>query len=422
MFKMSSIFRNIVASFLLIASAAAGPAVFDEVTDGLARAEALYYEARFAESIETLRRVQELLSPQPGRLPEKTALKRQLAIAYVGLNDNAQAKSHFRELFELDPDHPIDPEQFSPKVVTLAEAARAEQNEIRCRKAARETQTLLDERDAEAARQILVSNNGKCPSLAAIAREAAEMFFRDGLEAYKKGELADAVPKFRAAIQLQPQHEMASQYLELASTKLLVDADRALLDWRRNFEARAFEAAAADYRRLASVASRETMDVVHRDYRKALEGLQEPWNRACAAGDDRAMDDLRRQAAAMSPAPAVGGDLIAKMVCRNTGCVQMDGPVAMARLRKRVNPEISQVMRSFIQNNPVTVRVVVRINDAGDVTVRSVQGGNVVFDDAARAAVVQWKFLPAVIDGEARCVDTEFSVLFSGTTSNAPTR
>ena len=66
----------------------------DEINDALAHAEALYYEARFTESIQLLSRVDGLLQATPGRLEEKTNVKLQLALAYIGMNDNNEAKSY----------------------------------------------------------------------------------------------------------------------------------------------------------------------------------------------------------------------------------------------------------------------------------------------------------------------------------------
>src|SRR5262245_48357370 len=103
----------------------------DEVAETLARAEALYYEADFTKSIELLLHADELLQSQLGHQQEKATVKLQLALAYVGLNNTTQAKIYFRELYALDFDHAIDAQQFSPKILQLAEQAKAEQGEIR---------------------------------------------------------------------------------------------------------------------------------------------------------------------------------------------------------------------------------------------------------------------------------------------------
>src|SRR5262249_54519050 len=126
--------RNVVALlFVISVSQIAWPRAADDVSETMARAEALYYEADFAKSIELLLHVDSLLGPQGDRLQEKAGVKLQLALAYIGLNDTGRAKTYFRDLYELDPDHVVDPQQFSPKVVVLAEQAKAEQNEARCR-------------------------------------------------------------------------------------------------------------------------------------------------------------------------------------------------------------------------------------------------------------------------------------------------
>src|SRR5262245_2087403 len=118
---------------LLIAVQPPGqPAQRDEIKEGLARAESLFYEAKFIESIQLLAHVNDDLQTKPGRVPDKIAVKLQLALANIGLNDTASAKTFLNELYALDPDYVLDAKQFSPKVVSLANDAKNEQNKIRC--------------------------------------------------------------------------------------------------------------------------------------------------------------------------------------------------------------------------------------------------------------------------------------------------
>ncbi len=64
----------------------------------LARAEALYYEAEFAKSVELLSRADEMLRPQSGHLEEKINVKMQLALSFMGLNDINRAKANLVEV------------------------------------------------------------------------------------------------------------------------------------------------------------------------------------------------------------------------------------------------------------------------------------------------------------------------------------
>ena len=122
----------------------------DEINDALAHAEALYYEARFTESIQLLSRVDGLLQATPGRLQEKTNVKLQLALAYIGMNDNNEAKSYLRQAFTLNPEYRLDPQQFSPKVMTLAEEVKAEVRDNRCQTAFDNAETQLQSKNAGA--------------------------------------------------------------------------------------------------------------------------------------------------------------------------------------------------------------------------------------------------------------------------------
>src|SRR5262249_34880535 len=148
------------------ASIAASPE--GEVADALSHASALYYEARFKESIDLLLRVDDLLRPQQSRIQEKVAVQLQLAIAYVGLKDMNEARAHFNVLFALKPDYNLDTQQFSPKVISLANDAKTEQNEIRARMLCEETLRQLETGNVTGLDQI-ATMKPKCAGLAAAA-------------------------------------------------------------------------------------------------------------------------------------------------------------------------------------------------------------------------------------------------------------
>src|SRR5437016_4320801 len=94
----------LLAALQAIAQAAqpAQPSPQDEIKDALAHAEALYYGARFSDSIALLTRIEDTLKAQPGRVPEKVNTKLRLALAEIGLNDTAKAKALFVDLYALD--------------------------------------------------------------------------------------------------------------------------------------------------------------------------------------------------------------------------------------------------------------------------------------------------------------------------------
>src|SRR4051812_46888019 len=233
---MSRICRSILPLLIIVSASASGwSAPADEPSEMLARAEALYYEADFAKSIELLLRADALLGPQAGHLPEKTAVKLQLALGYIGLNDSPRAKTYLGQLYALDADRNLDPQVFSPKVIRLADEARAEQNELRCRSLSDEAQRQLNAGNSDALVKLIAANAARCSGLAALNPRVAELVFKEGLDAYKKNHTEDALLKFRAALRLEPKHELATQYLELTQSKLEIAADRSLLAWRKDF-------------------------------------------------------------------------------------------------------------------------------------------------------------------------------------------
>jgi len=389
-------------------------ASFDEVSETLARAEALYYEADFNKSIELLLRVDKLLQPQADHLQDKVSVKLQLALAYIGLNDNAHGKVYLRELYALDPDYVVDTQRFSPKVVVLAEQAKTEQDEVRCRTVGSDAERQLGMGNAEAVMRLVGPNQGKCAGLASIAASAADLATKAGIDAYKKGEMVDAVEKFRTALQLNSAHELATQYMELTQSKLQLNAERVLLEWRKDFDGGEFVLAATAYRRLVSVSGPAAINQVRAEYRKTLTDLVESWNEACANNDASTMEKIRLRVTELLPEPSIGEDILAKMTtCTSTGCIQMNPQLALARLRSRVDPDFSPTVRSQIKVSPITVRVKLRISATGDVSASEPQGGNALLYSALLNAVDRWKFSPAIVQGEARCVDTEIPIVIT---------
>src|SRR3989454_9531965 len=142
--RMPRMSRSILALLIIVSASGSGWSTpSDEPSEMLARAQALYYEADFAKSIELLLRADEMLGQQSGDLQERTAVKLQLALGFIGLNNSTRAKAYLQELYALDSDHHIDPQIFSPKVIRLAEDAKTEQNELRCRSLLNEAQRQL---------------------------------------------------------------------------------------------------------------------------------------------------------------------------------------------------------------------------------------------------------------------------------------
>ena len=412
---MSRISRNILALLLIASVGRAGwstPA--DEVSEMMARAEALYYGADFAKSVELLLRADELLGPQPGRLGEKTDVKLQLALAFIGLNDSARAKAYLVELYALDSDRHIDPQMFSPKVIRLAEEAKAEQDELRCRSMSDEAQRQLGIGNGDAVVKLIGASQAKCSGLAALYPKAADLVFKDGLENYKKAQMTEALQKFRSVLAIAPGHELAGQYADLTESKLELTAERALLVWRKDFTAGEFASAARDYRELKSVGSAEAVGEVHLEYQRVLSVLVDSWNLACAKDDVVAMENLRRQVNAILPEPSFGEDILAKMkTCSPTGCIQMDSQLALTRLRTRVDPKFPGNLISLVKISPVRFLVKARIDEQGTVTSGDVQGGMPMLHESIRTAIDQWKFTPAFTEGGARCVDTAIPLLIN---------
>jgi len=415
MSRTSRRFGNILALFMMVLMSRPGwsapHASADDPGEMLARAEALYYEADFAKSVELLSRADDMLRSEPGHLEEKINVKMQLALGFIGLNDTSKAKANLVELYALDSDHRVDPQVFAPKVVKLAEEAKAEQNEIRCQSLLNDAQKQYAAGNTDNLVRVIGLGGAKCPAVTALSSKAADLVFKEGLEIYKKSQMPEALQKFRTALTLDPGNDLAAQYVDLTERKLEFTADRALMAWRKDFDTGEFALAASDYRELASLKSANEIESIQAEYRRVMSSNLASWNRACAADDTPTMDKLRSQSASMVPFPSFAEDILAKMnSCAPVSCLQMESQAALTRLRSRVDPQFPPQVVSRLKGLPITVHVKARIDVNGNVISNEIRGGDSTLSSAVRTAVDQWKFLPAMTGNGARCVDTDIPI------------
>jgi tetratricopeptide (TPR) repeat protein len=431
-------FRIAFALLTMLQTPAASTAP-SEIKDALAHAEALYYGARFGESITLLTKVDDALSAEQGRVPEKVETKLRLALANIGLNDAVKAKAYFMGMYALDPDYAIDTKAFSPKVLSVATDAKAEQSKLRCSAAQLDARKSLDSGHTPAFLDLFRNLAPKCAGLAAMGPEAAESFYKSGLAAYKKGDFPNALSNFEAAMTLSPEHELAREYADLTHGKLQLGEDQLIAQWQRNFEGRRFAAAASDYRQIMANNGGNTASAtrVKGEYRKALSAIVDNWNRGCGHMDAPTIAALRGQVAEILPEPSFGEDIRGQMKsqCEEpkpapqpagepqveaaapkgaapATCFEMQPQLALARLKTRVDPVMTTDLRNYFKNTgEFVVRVKARITETGDVNVTGMPEGNPILNNIVRNAVAQWKFTPIRDENGTRCVDTEIPLL-----------
>ncbi len=390
----------------------AWPGPPDEPREMLAQAELLYEAADFGKSVEMLLQADELLQKLPAPLELKASAKMQLALGFMGLNNNDRAKSYFLELYKIDPNFRLDTQNLAPKVIALADEAKAEQNAARCRSIVDEAQNQLQSGNSEAVVKLIASNSSNCPAISSLATKTADLIYKDGMEAFRKSQMTDALKKFRAALSLDPTNEMAGQYADLTQSKIEVTAERSLIAWRRDFSAGDFATAVRDFQELVTVSDSKTLSDIRQEYRQTLSGLADSWKRACSSEDVETMEKLRARANGLIPEPEFGRDILDTMQgCLPTSCIPTESRLAMTRIDKRVDPEFPPAVISHIKNLNVTVRVKARIDVKGNIAITDIQGGDPLLYSGIREAVNQWKFRPTLTELGARCVDTEIPIV-----------
>src|SRR5262249_45444450 len=162
----------------------------------------------------------------------------------MGGKQSAEAKARFAELDELDPEYSLDPAQYAPKVLALFQEARTDRSASRCTSicdtSARDLQQgKVDDVMARAAAK------PTCACMSQVVQGASDVVFKQAVDAYKADNFAEATRKFRSVLASNPQHPMATQYMDLINGKVDVAVDRIQLDWKKSFDARDYQRASA---------------------------------------------------------------------------------------------------------------------------------------------------------------------------------
>jgi tetratricopeptide (TPR) repeat protein len=408
--------RYITIVFLCLSFASVVAAIpADDISDALTRAESLYFEAKFKDAVQLLQRADEVLRPRNDRIPDKINVKLQLALAHIGLNETALAKTSLRELFAIDPEYKLDPQQFPPKVLMLADEARVEQSEVRCQSIRADALKFLDSGNAMALYNLTQPMKPKCTGLEAMDPDLSNMFYKMGVDQFKLGQYSEALQKFELALKLVPKHELAAQYLELTQSKLQVNSDRLLLEWRKSLDAHEFKQTAVRYQQMKSskdAVPPQILDQMRTEYRNALSAVVDLWNRSCATGDAATMESIPQQLPEKLADASLGEDLLAQLKpCTKKGCMAVTAPLALARLKSQVNPVVPSAFQDLVRRGPISIHVKARIDEKGDVTVQDAQGSVPALNDTVRAAVEHWKFAPIMDQNGPRCADTDIPVV-----------
>jgi hypothetical protein len=412
----------------------------DEIRSALAHAEALYYGARFTEAIQLLERIDDLLETRSDRREDKLATKLQLALAHIALNDTNSARTFLVDVFALDANYQLDPKQFSPKVLELADQAKGDTRKRLCDAALADGQKSLASSNPAEVLALMDSLEFACPALTRVADEAADIAYKNGLEAFRSEDLPAALERFQIAANLSSSHEMAKQYVDLTLGKLQIAAGKLALQWQKELDSKQWKQAADTYQRIAGIPSTEEhVAQMNSTYLKVLDPLVESWNQSCTRNDEAGMSVIRSQVSDLIPHPEFAQETRARMIpCTRTApppeqraslqplaakaptsapkaaaSMPMEFAQALVHLKSRVYPDISPQVATFLRNSQVVVHVKVRINQDGSVTPKEATGGNLIINDAVSDAVAQWKFSPIRDQAGVRCVDTEIMMNLS---------
>jgi len=411
----------LIAAFSSVSAQTAQSA--EEIQAVLSRAEALYYEAEYKETIQLLIPVDVALKDQPGRIPESIKVKLQLALAHMGLNETAEAQARFEELCRLDSGYELDSQQFAPKVIALFTEVRDGQVKSRCSAVCSEARKMLDTANFQGLLTFIESGPKNCDCLDDVAQDASDLVLKEGIDEYKNNDIPRSIKSFRMALAFNPNQQVATQYIDLAQNKLQYTVDRLLLDWRRHFDAAEFPEARTAYRQILEAdvtqKSAAALEQARTEYRKYAAVIAETWKQNCSAAVPAlSLNTVKDGLTGVLPDPAIARDILDQIKpCAppplvTQPCLQLQTQAAMVRLKRRVDP---QIPRSVRPTSSVSIIVKITIDKLGSVMVKDIQSPSLALVAPIKTAVEQWKFAPATLGDKDRpqCVDTELPILLN---------
>jgi hypothetical protein len=246
----------------------------------------------------------------------------------------------------------------------------------------------------------------------AAAAAVASARVKRGQEFYDQGRFGEALREFADVLALDGANGLAREYSKLSQERIEVSLQQAYSEWQTSFDGRRFDQAASAYDRIrssnASPVAAELATQIESAYQEILSGLVISWKAACAKGDVTGMDAIRKEAIGIAPSRPLNGSALSEMEqCTQKGCIQGDPVLAVNRLRMRVNPQIEPSLQRYVTRG---IRVAIEIDVEGNVRVKQISNANDRVAEPLKSAVEQWKFFPAVIDNEPRCVETELPI------------
>jgi len=332
----------------------------------LERAKSLYYSADFQEAVDLLIALNSALRTESDRKDELRDATVFLALSYLGLGRQDEARSIFVEVCTLDPGYTLEPDDFSPAVLALFNRAKASCNEARLSRAN---------------------------------------------ELYRREQFAEASKIFFALQDDEDVGAFAREYLRLTRQRIQLHVEAGLLDWQKNIESRQFEKAAALYEKMNTASpdplSREVAVQVESEYEKLLSRLVAAWKAACNTANRKKMDEVREEAMDLTAGLDLGKNALLQMEhCQSRQCISGDPVLAMTRLRTRVNPKIDRVQARYLSN----ARADITIDEDGTVQVNKISNTNPQMAEELTQALKQWRFYPVVIEDIQRCIETRLPI------------
>jgi tetratricopeptide (TPR) repeat protein len=396
-----SIFRRATLAILVLIglSAAATSRAYQDISAELSRAQSLYFSAQFQESIALLRSLETRLANDAQRANELLQVKLYLGLGHLGLNQTDQAKARFAEVSLMDPKFTLDPKEYSPKVIDLFNEARAGTVQARCTQVCTRIDSFISQGNVAGARDLINSAGTECSCATTKASGMTRAIFDRGKQLYDQGRFADAAKEFAAVLAIDDKHELAREYANLSQQQVQLLIRQFFAEWRTAFDARQYDKATIAYERIRAVPhpdSVQSVSQIDAESALVLADLLTAWRAACARGDRPRLG-----------LPATRNTVAQMQQCAARVCLKGDPALALARIRTRVNPQIDPSLQRYMTRRIV---VNIEIDELGNTKVNEIVNAHERVAAVLREAVQRWKFNPAVIDNQPRCIETQIPI------------
>ena len=286
----------------------------ENIGTDIARAETLYYQARYKEADSLLSFISDKLNGTGASVSSQVQVQLLRGLTRFVLGNEPDARNHFLELCAINPAFDLDERQFAPKVVSFFKGVHAEC--LDCRETCFQASSLAGSGDLQEADRTKARAESPSCSCTTWASYADSPGFQHANDLLVQEKYAEALKEFKWLTRTFPESETLRDAARGVQKRIDLSVESGVAAWREFFQLRKFEQAAGVFERIqpiaaeSSGAAKESFRQVTTTYQAAFHDLVASWTAACSRNDEVSLTVVRNWGKSLDPNRIIQPDLL----------------------------------------------------------------------------------------------------------------